>query len=216
MSERKPSVYVVAAPLAIFAGLAAMVGCQTPSSRAKALQPAAPVAAPAPLDPSFDWHVLVIAPFGSVLKDVPRTLHEVLLFRDQDPGAAPADDGECYAADAPVPQFMGRVPDDYMLCFKQDRLSRIQASVRLPGSEVAAMFAAACDGWRKNAVTWTAASTAASAAAPTVARAVAPVPSDAQNADACEGRDGAIHFSAHLVREPETALSITLDGAVGP
>ena len=194
MSERKPSVYVIAAPLAIFAGLATLLGCQTPSSRAKALQPAAPVAAPLPLDPSFDWHVLVIAPFGSVLKDVPRTLHEVLLFRDQDPGAAPADDGECYAADAPAPQFVGRVPDEYLLCFKQDRLSRIQASVRLPGSEAAAMFAAACDGWRK----------------------VAPVPADVQNADACEGRDGAIHFSAHLVREPETVLSIALDGAVGP
>ncbi len=204
MSERKANVYVVAALLATFAGLATLVGCQTPSSRAKAPQPAAPVAAPAPLDPSFDWHVLVIAPFGSVLKDVPRTLHEVLLFRDQDPGAAPADDGECYAADAPAPQFVGRVPDEYMLCFKQDHLSRIQASVRLPGSDAGARFAAACDGWRKKAAT------------ATVAPAVAPAPSDAQNADACEGRDGAIHFSAHLVREPETALSITLDGAVGP
>ena len=38
---------------------------------------------------------------------------------------------ECYAADTPAPRFVGRTPDEYLLCFKQDRLSRIQASVRL-------------------------------------------------------------------------------------
>ena len=30
----------------------------------------------------------LIAPFGSVLKDIPGTLHEVLLFRDEAHGAA--------------------------------------------------------------------------------------------------------------------------------
>ncbi len=48
------------------------------SSRLRRPQPA-----PAPLDASYDWHVLLVAPFGSVLKDVPLTLHEVLLFRDE-------------------------------------------------------------------------------------------------------------------------------------
>ena len=183
MTERHPCVLLVAALLA------ALAGCQTPSSRVKAPELAAPAAAQVPVDPTFDWHVLVIAPFGSVLKEVPRTLHEVLMFRDQDPGAAPPDDGECYAADAPAPQFVGHVPDEYLLCFKQDRLSRVHATVRLPGSDAAAVFAAACAGWLKSAV--------------------AP-------GDACEGGDGAVHFSAHLEREPETGLSITLDGAADP
>lgn len=187
MSERSLSVLLVAA------WLAALAGCQTSASRATAPGPAAPLAVQMPADPSFDWHVLVIAPFGSVLKDVPRTLHEVLLFHDQDRGAAP-EDGECYAADAPAPQFVGHIPDAYLLCFKQDRLSRIQATVRLPQSDAAAVFAAACAGWLKSA---------------------APAPA-AENAAACEGRDAAVHFNARLEREPETGLSMTLDGAADP
>jgi len=178
------------------ASFAALAGCQTPSSRATA--PVPPPAEPqVRVDPSFDWHRLLIAPFGSVLKDVPAALHEVLLFRDQDPGAGTPEDAECYAADAPPPQFVGHTPDEYMLCFKQDRLRRIQASVRLPQTDAAAVFAAACTGWLKDA--------AAGADTPA-----------AEGADACEGRDGAVHFSAHFEREPEPVLSITLDGAAEP
>lgn len=198
MSERRLSNWLVAALLA------AAAGCQAPSSRVKAPAPAAPVAAAVPLDSSFDWHVLVIAPFGSVLKDVPRTLHDVLLFRDQDPGAAAPEDGECYAADAPAPQFIGRIPDEYMLCFKQDRLSRIQATVRLPGSDAAAVFAAACGGWLNNA------------AAPGDSPSAGAQSADAQHADACQGRDGTVHFDARLERDADTALTITLDGAAEP
>ncbi len=195
MTERPWSVLLGAALLA------AAAGCQAPPSRVTAQGPATPVEAPVPVDPSFDWHGLVIAPFGSVLKDVPRTLHEVLLFRDQDPGAAAPEDGECYAADVPAPQFVGRIPDEYMLCFKQDRLSRLQATVRLPRSEAAAVFAAACAGWLK------------SAAAPGEAPSADAENAGAQNADACQGRDGAVHFNAHLEREE---LTITLDGAADP
>ena len=50
---------------------------------AAAPKPVAAPPAPPPLDASYDWHVLLVAPFGSVLKDVPLTLHEVLLFRDE-------------------------------------------------------------------------------------------------------------------------------------
>ncbi len=194
----------------IAALLAASAGCQTPSSRVKATDPVPPAAAPAPVDSSFDWHVLVIAPFGSVLKDVPAALHEVLLFRDQDPGKDPGkepgavtpEDGECYSADTPPPQFMAHTPDEYMLCFKQDRLSRILATVRLPQTDAAAVFAVACADWLKNA-----APPDAAASAPTAA---------AQNATACEGRDATIHFSAHFEQEPETALSIVLEDATDP
>jgi hypothetical protein len=195
MTERPLSVLLVAALLATSAG------CQAPASRIKAPGLAAPVEAQVPVDPTFDWHVLVIAPFGSVLKDVPRTLHEVLLFRDQDPGAAAPEEGECYAADVPAPQFVGHIPDAYMLCFKQDRLSRIQASVRLPRSDAAAVFAAACAGWLKNA------------AAPGDAPNADAQNADAQNADACEGRDGGVHFNAHLERE---GLTVNLDGVADP
>ena len=174
--------------------------------------PPPPAEPQVPVDASFDWHGLLIAPFGSVLKDVPAALHEVLLFRDQDPGAATPDDAECYASDAPAPHFVAHTPDEYMLCFKQDRLRRIQASVRLAETDAAAVFAAACTGWLKNAAArggaaagGTASGGAAGAESPTV-----------EGADACEGRDGAVHFSAHLEREPAPVLSITLDGGAEP
>jgi hypothetical protein len=187
--------------------LAALAGCQTPSSRAKAPVPPPPAEPQVPVDASFDWHRLLIAPFGSVLKDVPAALHEVLLFRDEDPGAGAPDDAECYASDAPAPQFVAHTPYEYTLCFKQDRLRRIQASVRLAETDAAAVFAAACAGWLKNAA---ATRTTTGGAAP---GADAPA---TEGADACEGRDIAVHFSAHLEREPEPVLSITLDGGAEP
>jgi hypothetical protein len=131
----------------------------------------------------------------------------VLLFRDEASGAAPAEgaaadaaaDAECYAADAPAPKFLGRAPDEYLLCFKQDRLSRIQASVRLPPDQAPGVFAAACAQWLKDA---------------------APPPAGA----ACEGRDDAIHFSFRLEEEAGHAgsppadreLSISLESAANP
>src|SRR3981081_818017 len=67
---------------------------------------APPPPAPPPLDASYDWHVLLVAPFGSVLKDVPLTLHEVLLFRDEAHAASAADELECYAVDGKRPRFI--------------------------------------------------------------------------------------------------------------
>jgi hypothetical protein len=174
-----------------------------------------------PIDGSYDWHVLLVAPFGSVLKDVPLALHEVLLFRDQARGGTAADDAECFASDAPAPRFVGRTPDEYLLCFKQDRLARIQASVRLTAAEAPEVFAAACAGWLKNA-------------ARTAAGAAEAQNTGAQGADTCEGRDGIIHFNARLGEEPgpaetppaqpqpaqtppaEALLSITLDSVPNP
>ena len=163
------------------ASLIAVAACHAPAPRATA-PPAAPPAV------SYDWHDLLVAPFGSVLKDIPLKLHEVLLFKDDTHGAAPADstaaEAECYAADAPAPTFLGRTPAEYLLCFRQDRLSRIQASVRLPADQAPDVFATACAQWTKNP---------------------AAAPADA----VCEGRDGAIHFSLRL--EEESELSISLD-----
>ena len=185
--------------------------------------PAQAPPAPPPVDASYDWHALLIAPFGSVLKEIPLTLHEVLLFRDETHGSAAADDGECYAIDASPPRFIGRTPDEYLLCFKQDRLLRIQAAVGLTSAEAPEVFATACAGWLKNANP-----AAASTPNPAASNAAAPT------ARHCEGRDGAVRFSAHLEEDPagaelpraeppraepppaETTLSIVLDSAPAP
>jgi hypothetical protein len=209
-----------------FALLAALTGCRapTPHASAPARAPAPPPEA-RPLDASYDWHVLVVAPFGSVLKQVPLSLHEVLLFRDQARGGNSADDAECYASDAPAPRFVGRTPDEYLLCFKEDRLARIQASVRLTAAEAPDVLAAACTRWLKNAMQATTGAAAPGAAA---GNGAAPE-TGAQSADACKGREGSIRFNAHLGEEAtpteaqqtdtsptEATLSITLDSNPNP
>jgi hypothetical protein len=232
--------------------LAPVVACHTPSPRDTAPgRTPPPPAAQAPADASYDWHGLLIARFGSVLKDIPATLHEVLLFRDEaQHGGASADnasaaDAECYATDAPAPRFVGRAPDEFLLCFRQEHLSRIQASVRLTAAEASEVFAAACSVWLKNAapqnpvpnnavpnnaVPNNAApnSAAPNNAAPAASGIEAPavhVQSDAAPiGTACEGRDGAIRFRGRVEQDPgqaemphtEAVLSIILDSAPNP
>lgn len=205
----------MAVSLALFTALA---GCRASAPPAFPPPHAPPAAAPPAEQPaddgSFDWHGLLVAPFGSVLKKIPLALHEVLLFRDEAPGGAAPDDAECYASDAPAPRFAGQVPDEYLLCFNRDRLARIQASVRLTGADAPEVFAAACARWQKSAATHALAPAAAAPAADAGAQS-----SGAQDAASCEGRDGAIHFSAHLGDEAgpaETLLSITLDNVANP
>jgi hypothetical protein len=150
---------------------------------APAPKPAAPLnVAPAPPDASYDWHVLLVAPFGSVLKDVPLTLHEVLLFRDEARTAAPADELECYAVDGAAPLFIARSPTEYLLCFKHDRLSRIEATVRLAPDEAARIFADACGLWMKNA----------------------------QATEECAGFEGGITFAGHFENEPDESAQLTI------
>jgi hypothetical protein len=214
--------------------LATLVACHAPSPRVAApdrMPP--PPAAHEPLDASYDWHGLLIVPFGSVLKDIPVALHEVLLFRDEvrgataadDPADAPAADAECYAADAPAPRFVGRMPDEYLLCFRQGRLSRIQASVRLTAAEAPDIFAAACAGWSKNVAPATTGVEAPGAVAPgVVAPSVEGQSTAAPMGAACEGRDGGVRFRGRLGEEPgraemlqtEAVLSITLDSVPKP
>jgi hypothetical protein len=217
--------------------LAALAACRAPSPRvsAPAPAPAPPPAAHELGGESYDWHGLLIAPFGSVLKNIPVALHEVLLFRDEEHGSASAADAdtvgaECYAADAPAPRFLGRAPDEYVLCFKQDRLFRIQASVRVAAARATDVFAAACAGWLQNAAPAT--------------RGVGAPGAEAQSAGVCEGRDGDIRFRGRLEEEQDQAqpdraeqdraqrdraelgraeqdrmemvVSITLDGAAAP
>jgi hypothetical protein len=157
------------------------------------------------LDASYDWHGLQIAKFGSLLKEFPLKLHEVLLFRD-DARDVPADEGECYAVDGPPPRFMARTPDEYTVCFKQDRLAGVHATVMLPADQAAKEFAAACGLWLKNAGAPTAAATSSTVSSST------PGP-------VCGGRDGATHFSARLEAgelSDAVPLSIKLDSADTP
>ena len=180
-------------------------------------QIAPPPPPPPPLDASYDWHVLLIAPFGSVLKDIPLAVHEVLVFRDEAHGESPAGDPECYAVSGTGPRFLARSPSSYLLCFNRGKLSRIEATVRLPENGSAQIVADACALWTKNAH---APNTAASAGPE---RAQGPeVPEGSEDSKglegsaACEGADGGIAFAAHIEREPneeDTQLTVRLDAS---
>jgi hypothetical protein len=169
-------------------GVAALCACVSPS-----VPPHAP-----PRDASYDWHGLMLLPFGTLLKDSPLTLHEVLLFEDAAQGGGDAEHQDCYAIAGAPPPFVGHRPDEYLLCFSHDRLSRVDASVRLPGESASALFGAACAQWRGT-------------------RAPA-----GQTPDSCEGGDGMTRFSARLAIEPApaasapAALSISLFAATEP
>jgi hypothetical protein len=170
-----------------------LAGCA--AAPPKVVAPVAPV--PAPLDPTYDWHVLLTAPLGSVLKEMPVALHEVLLFRDE-ANRAEGDAGECYAIDGTAPTFIARVPDEYLLCFKHDRLARIEATVRVPQAQAAQIFADACGLWFKNAAL----------PAPVITAATESVPA------ACAGHDATVEFGGRLEMEPDLSdapLSIKID-----
>jgi len=173
-----------------FSGHAALCAC---------ISAHAPPPAP-PVDASYDWHGLMLLPFGTLLKDSRLPLHEVLLFQDVAQGGGDTLHQDCYAIDGAPPPFAGRQPDEYLLCFSHDRLIRIDASVRMPAEGAGALFAAACAEWRGT-------------------RAPA-----GQTPDSCEGRDGVTRFSARLAAVPEPAasapaaavLSISLFAAAEP
>lgn len=161
---------------------------------AGAVQPA-PAAVNETADASYDWHGLILVPFGTRLQESPLVLHEVLLFHDAEQGAGGTEDRECYTIESTPPQFVGRQTSDYLLCFDHDRLNRIEASVRLPPDGAASIFAAACARWLKTS---------------------APA---SQTSGSCDGRDGATGFSARLGSEPEQSaptLSISLFNVADP
>jgi hypothetical protein len=158
---------------------------------ASAPKPAAPPPpAPAPLDASYDWRVLLVAPFGSVLKDMPVTMHEVLLFRDEAGHTAPADELECYAVDGARPRFVARSPSECLLCFKHDRLSRVEATVQLPAEQAVRIYADACGLWLKKPLA---------------------------TGEECAGTDGGITFTGHFENEPDESAQLTIQlDAVDP
>jgi hypothetical protein len=174
------SVFKAAARQTIIAGTVLMLAACAASQPKPAAAPAPP---PARVDASYDWHVLLVAPFGSVLKDVPLTLHEVLLFRDETQRTAPADELECYAVDGNRPLFVARSPSPYLLCFKHNRLARVEATVRLPEDEAARIFADACGLWMNNAQATT---------------------------EECAGSEGGTTFAGHFENEADESAQLTI------
>jgi hypothetical protein len=182
---------------AVAAGLLLLAACASPPPKDHPPETGRPAPAQndAVADASLDWHSLVAAPFGTLLKDSPIRLHEVLLFHDESHGPAEIESRDCYAVDGAAPTFVGNPPDEYLMCFEHDRLERIEASVRIAAGDAARVFGRACALWLKNA---------------------RPLP---PAEDACEGRDGDIAFSARLAAVPgeRTAeLLITLSNAATP
>ena len=163
-----------------------MLAAAAAACAARAPRPTEPPPAPPPpplqSDPSFDWRALVVAPFGSALKAIPVKVHEALLFKDDARGPAAGDDGECFAPDGAPPRFLGRTSDEYLMCFRQDRLSRIRASVHLDADQAALLFREACARWESGV-----------AAEGTADLPPAPGPSAR-----CAGRSGSTRYEAHL------------------
>ena len=168
------------------------VGCaSTGPSAVRQGHPQPPPLPTAITDASYDWHVLVLEPFGVLFKESPLPLHEVLLFHDET-SRADSDNKDCYSIEGTPPRFLGERPDHYLLCFDHDRLSRVDAAVRLAVDEAPQVFARGCALWLKD--------TAATMGSRT----------------ACEGRDGTVAFSARLVLLPGDAtatVSMTLTDA---
>lgn len=178
--------------------LAALAACVSSSVPPPQPPRVPPVEKP---DAFYDWHALAIAPFGTLLKEMPVGLHEVLLFRDPAQGDDGRENGDCFALAGAPPSFLGRPADEYLLCFDQDRLSRIEASVRLSPEGADTAFAEACARWRALA--------APPAAPPTAPPAAEP--------GRCAGRDGAVAFRASFSGAESGSfdvVSISLSSAV--
>ena len=153
-----------------------------------ASHPKAPEA-PAPathLDASYDWHVLLVAPFGSLLKDIPPPRYEVLELDGQTADSQ----GECYGIDTAPPRFLSQAPTELVLCFRHDRLVRIEATVMLPASDAPQILADACALWQRNT-------------APTAPTAPQPTAAPDAPAGACRGRDGGVDFDGRLEQEAD-------------
>jgi hypothetical protein len=174
-------------------------GCAASAPARGSASSAAATALPALPAVSHDFSGLVLAPFGTLFKDVSVPLTEVLVFHQADGGRV-REDSDCFRPDVAV-SFLGRAPTDHLLCFDHDRLQRIEAAVALPAAAAPALFAAACADWQRGA-----AATAGAAAA-------------AQGPDACEGRQQDIAFNARRTEGPDAdsaTVSITLVSAPPP
>lgn len=172
-----------------------MAACASRGPATDRRQSEQPVPLPSPItDASYDWRVLVLEPFGVLLKESPLPLHEVLLFHDAT-NRAESENKDCYSIEGTPPKFLDEPPEHYLLCFDHDRLRRVEAAVRLAAEEAPRVFARACALWLKD--------TAATLGGGTT----------------CEGRDGRVAYRARLVLLPGDAaatVSMTLTDTPPP
>jgi hypothetical protein len=164
------------------AGFVLFAACAALPPKKVAPQPDRP--APAAADASYDFHPLLLAPFGTRLVDSPVRLHEVLLFHEQSPGSTEFESRDCYSVDGAPPSFLNQRPEEYLMCFEHDRLARIDAAVRVAADGAARDFGHACATWLRN------------------------VPQVPPMGDACAGRDGDIVFSARLEALPDEHAAV--------
>jgi hypothetical protein len=153
--------------LCVLAACAGQHSTKTPAATGQA------ATAPAPLDASYDWHGLVLMPFGTLLKSSPLALHEVLLFHDDSHASSSELGKDCYTVDGRPPRLAGHETEEFLLCFSHDRLDRIEASVPMKPGEGPGVLARACSLWLKNS-------------------------SLPAAGNSCEGHDGDVTFGAHL------------------
>jgi hypothetical protein len=175
-----------------------LCGCASAPHPASSAGPSGPPPpAPASAGPAYDWHPLIVVPFGTLLKDMPLALEEVLMFRDAaGPAAAgtPAsgapndpEGGDCFSMDgASPPQFLARRPDSYLLCFEHDRLRRIEASVRLAETEAEPLLGALCAQWLGRAQ------------------------DTARTPEGCAGRDGAVEWRVRTAHGPDSSATLSI------
>jgi hypothetical protein len=173
---------------------ACVYGCASAPHPAASAGSSAPTLPPGPKSagPAYDWRPLIVVPFGTLLKDMPLALDEVLLFRDaagSEASGAPteSESGDCFSMDGTSPpQFLARRPDSYLLCFEHDRLRRIEASVHL--AEAEPVLGALCAQWLGRAEDTT------------------------RTPDGCAGRDGGVEWRVRSAQgpEPSATVSITL------
>ena len=181
---------------------ACVCGCASSPRPASSARPSGPPPAPAQAVPAYDWRPLIVVPFGTLLKDMPLALDEVLMFRDAagrgPAGRGPAgpaasgaandpESGDCFSMDgASPPQFLARRPDSYLLCFEHDRLRRIEASVHLAEAEAGPLLGALCAQWLGRAQ------------------------DTARTPDGCAGREGAVEWHVRTAQGPESSASLSV------
>jgi hypothetical protein len=175
-------------------------GCASAPHPDSSPAPREPPPTPESITPAFDWRALLVVPFGTLLKDMPLALDEVIMFRDAAGAAAceapsDAESGDCFSMDgASPPQILARRPDSYLLCFEHDRLRRIETSVHVAESESEPLLGALCAQWLGRAR------------------------DTARTADSCAGREGTVEWRARRAQGADSSatLSITLIDARPP
>ncbi len=186
---------LLAGALAAGTSLACLLAaCAAPGPRALPT-PAAADSAAAGSPAHGHWRSLVPAPFGSRVAQVPFPMNEVLLFH-RGPGDAPAradaEDQECFSNAGSPLEFRGAHVEDYVVCFFQERLFRVEAALRLPADAPADSAQRWCTDWREGTQPLPVAKAAST------------------NSAVCAGVQGGTAFSASVSADDQPGQVITV------